>query len=116
MAQGTAVSDKPKLASVLNALSKERLLDLGRVFGLGLREQRDTRAALAATLAGALREERLPQVLRELGRDELRAVCRGHGLPDGDRHRDALIERLVKAAGLTVLTRPCHPCLVAAQR
>lgn len=53
---------------------------------------------------GTLRQERLPQALRELGRDELRAVCRGHGLPDGDRHRDALIERIARAAGLDPAT------------
>jgi hypothetical protein len=41
----------------------------------------------------------LPGLLRSLGRDELRAACRAHGLDDSGRSRPALLARLLEAAG-----------------
>ncbi|WP_428263666.1 DISARM system SNF2-like helicase DrmD [Haliangium sp.] len=89
----------PTPETVLAALTQERLLDLSRVFGLGLRSGRDISARMTARMGHQL-DGRLPAVLRELGRDELRAACRRHGLPDDGRSRAELQSRLLAAAGL----------------
>jgi superfamily II DNA or RNA helicase len=97
------------MASLLDALDRERLLDLGRVFGAGLRDARQSRSELARQLAPLLGDGRLPDVLAELGRDELRAICRAHGLADVQHlARRALIDRLVESAGITTRT-PARP-------
>ena len=80
-------------------LTQERLLDLSRAFGIGLRSGRETKARVAARI-GIQLEGRLPTVLRELGRDELRAICRRHGLEDGSRSRGELQARVLEAAGM----------------
>ncbi|HET6612248.1 MAG TPA: hypothetical protein VFG83_09675, partial [Kofleriaceae bacterium] len=83
---------------MLETLTEQRLRDLSRTFGIGLRSGRETKARMAA-LIGAQLTAGLPAVLRELGRDELRTVCRRHGVPDDSRSRADLQARL-KAAGL----------------
>jgi hypothetical protein len=97
----TTVAQTPALtsASVLDALTQERLLDLSRTFGIGLRGGRETKARMASRLGDQL-AGRLPTVLRELGRDELRTVCRRHGVADEGRSRAELQARLLEAAGL----------------
>jgi superfamily II DNA or RNA helicase len=90
---------KPQLRSVLEVLSRERLLDLGRVTGISLRQARDKKGELAGLLSASLTDARLPEVVRELGRDELRAVCRAHALSDEGRRRSDLAERVLIAAG-----------------
>lgn len=90
---------QPNLRSVLDVLTRERLFDLGRVTGAGLRPSRESKRGVVQTLADTLGDRRLPDVLVELGRDELRSVCRAHGLDDSDRQRRALVERLLTAAG-----------------
>lgn len=89
----------PSPESVLEALTEERLRDLSRTFGIGLRSGRETKA-LMATRIGRQLTGRLPTVLRELGRDELRVVCRRHGLAGDSRSRNELQARLLEAAGL----------------
>jgi len=89
----------PTLHTILAAVTIERLYDLGRVMGAGLREQKTTKSNLITVLAGALGNDRLPAVLRELGRDELRAVCRAHKLEDESPHRNDLIQTILSAAG-----------------
>ncbi len=89
----------PTPETVLAALSQERLLDLSRTFGIGLKGKRETRALMASRIAHQL-DGRLPTVLRELGRDELRIICRRHGLPADERSRSALQTRVLEAAGL----------------
>jgi hypothetical protein len=91
---------RPTLQSVLDALTRERLFDLGRVTGTGLRPTRDSKREVTATLTAALGDGRLPDVLVELGRDELRAVYRAHGLDSDDGKRAVLVDRVLQAAGL----------------
>jgi hypothetical protein len=64
----------PTIQSVLGVLARERLYDLDRVFGAGLRSAREKNGAFAEAAAVFLGPERLLEVLRELGRDELRPV------------------------------------------
>lgn len=94
-----AVTTKPTLDSVLNALSRERLYDLARVMGAGLREKKSPKAELVHVLSTVLGPERLPAVLHELGRDELRAVSRAHEMNGVDAQRSRLIESLLEASG-----------------
>ncbi len=87
------------LRSVLGALTRERLLDLGRVTGIALSDVRGgNKRDLAGLLSAALGEPRLPEVLRELGRDELRGVSRANDL-NADGRRLELLERMLLAAG-----------------
>ena len=90
---------KPTVESVVETLTQSRLLDLCRLFGCEVREAGGTKERLVRKLAGHL-GERLTGLLRELGRDELRAVCRRHGLPEGARARIDLQTALVEAAGM----------------
>ncbi len=104
-------SASPTTASVLDALARERLFDLGRVFGAGLRDARQPKSVVAKLLADAIGDGRLLEILPELGRDELRTVCRAHGLIGVDSlARDALIDRLARAAGLET-ARPVAPLM-----
>ena len=64
----------PVTATVLDALSRERLFDLGRVFGAALPATKDAKAVVAKSLTHVVGDDRLVDVLRELGRDELRAL------------------------------------------
>jgi len=75
-----ASTTTPSLATVLDKLTRERLLDLGRVSGIALRAEGSNKRDTTRVLAAALGDQRLPEILRELGREELRAVCRAHGL------------------------------------
>ena len=49
--------------------------------------------------SGAGPGARLPAVLRELGRDELRTVCRAHEIEGGSVRREDLIESILLAGG-----------------
>ncbi|MEN9578857.1 MAG: hypothetical protein RJA70_1866 [Pseudomonadota bacterium] len=93
------LSESLTLETVLTALSRERLYDLARVMGAGVRETKSTKASLVRTLGTVLGAERLPTVLQELGRDELRAVCRAHDADGATSQRPELIEALLKASG-----------------
>lgn len=101
----------PSTATVLDVLTRERLFDLAHVFGAGLRDARQSKAVAAKTLARALGDARLSDILPELGRDELRAVCRAHAIEVEGIARDELITRLVQAAGLE--PRPEPPSLMS---
>ena len=97
----------PSTASILDALTRERLFDLGRVFGTGLPTARQPKSIVAKLLAAALGDNRILEILPELGRDELRTVCRVHGLAETDTlRRDALIDRLARAAGIEARPEP----------
>lgn len=93
------VAEKPTLKTVLGSLSRERLYDLGRVMGAGLRETKSTKTKLVDALGAVLGQDRLPAVLHELGRDELRAVHRAHGGDGAASQRAELIEALLTASG-----------------
>jgi len=89
----------PTVSSVISVVSAGRILDLCRLFGCEVCEITGGKDRLVAKLSGHL-GGRLPAVLRELGRDELRAVCRRHGLDASARARTDLQALLLEAAGL----------------
>ena len=91
---------QPTTATVLGALARERLFDLSRIFGAGLRASRQTRPQVAQLLARLLGDARLLDILRELGRDELRLISRAHDLRFDHAARQDLIAELAAAAGL----------------
>src|SRR5690554_1294115 len=91
-------SGAPSVGSVLALLPKPRLLSLHRVFGAELRDGPATGQQLAAHLARHLGGD-LPKLLRELGRDELRAICRSHGLDPSSASRAELQANILQAAG-----------------
>ena len=84
---------------MLAAISGGRLLDLCRLFGCEVHDITGGKDRLVRKLADHL-GNRLPTVLRELGRDELRAVCRRHGLDVSARARADLQASILQAAGL----------------
>jgi len=86
-------------ASILASLTQSRILDLARLFGVRLRAGSATGKRQLAALLGSQLEGRAPLILRELGREELQAVCRAHGVPDAGSARRDLVERLLLAAG-----------------
>jgi hypothetical protein len=90
---------RPTLSSVLLTLELQRLYDLARVLGASVRESRAPKAKVAQALAGFLTEAKLPEVLRELNRDELRAVAREHGLVADSSNLRQLIEAILETGG-----------------
>lgn len=78
--------------------AREPLYDLARALGARACEPGATKAKLSSGLAGALGESRLPEVLRELGRDELRAMTRSHGLSTAGTKPQELVECRVQSS------------------
>lgn len=87
----------PRTRSVLQTLFRARLAELGRGFSVVVPEGA-TREQQAEALAVSARV-RFRNLLGNLGRDELRAACRAHGLEDAGRARPALAARLLQAHG-----------------
>jgi hypothetical protein len=75
---------------VLKLLTKPRLVELARVLGVGL-PLSATKDLQVERLGGS----DLPTLARLLTRDELKLVCRAHGLDDTGRARTALAARLL---------------------
>jgi Helicase conserved C-terminal domain/SNF2-related domain len=90
-------SPAPSSRSVLSTLPKARLVDLGRNRGVQLEASKTKDEQLDALLGTGL--VRFGDLLAELGRDELKAACRAHGLDDSGRARQALASRLLGAHG-----------------
>lgn len=99
---------KPDLGSVVATLNGPRLLDLCRLFGCDVHDISGGKDRLVAKLARQM-SGRLPAVLRELGRDELRAVCRRHGLDASSRARSDLQALVLEAAGLDPRATTARP-------
>ena len=89
----------PTVVAVLGVLPEQRLLDLCRLLGSDVRERELGKDRLVRKLADQM-TNRLPAILRELGRDELRAICRRHGLDPNAVARADLQSRILEAAGL----------------
>jgi hypothetical protein len=97
------VSLVPTLTTVLEALRPSRLLDLCRVLGCDVRGAELDRRGHIQKL---VERSTLAVVLGELGRDELRAVCRRHGLDATSTARATLARAILDAAGVQTPTRP----------
>jgi hypothetical protein len=87
----------PTARSVLETLTKPRLALVGRELGAPVPAS-GAKETQIETLASSPALD-LSSLLRLLGRDELRAACRAHGLDDSGRSRPALLARLLEAAG-----------------
>jgi len=85
------------LRTVLQSLPKDRLVQVGQHFNVGVPEHA-TRDAQVALLERS-RQLRLQKLLEWLGRDELRRLCERLGLPSRERSRAALAVRLLEHAG-----------------
>ncbi len=88
---------RPDPRSVLEVLTKPRLAVIGREVGVSIPASGTKEAQIEALASSSALD--LPVLLRSLGRDELRAACRAHGLDDSGRSRPALMARLLAAAG-----------------
>jgi ERCC4-related helicase len=92
------------LESLLDSLAKPRLVELGRVVGVGL-DEASTKEGHVTALKDS-RQVRLTQLVGWMQRDELRRACEKHGLPAKERARAALAGRLLEAAGAAESARP----------
>ena len=87
----------PTVDSVLETLPRQRLVELGRTFGVGIEESSSKEQHLQTLRdSGQLR---LTQVVSWMHRDELRRACERHGLVARERARPVLAARLLEAAG-----------------
>lgn len=87
----------PSNESVLAVLTKARIEDLGRQLGLVLPTDGKKDELVRALLTSG--QLRFVELLRALGRDELKSACRAHGLDEGGRARPVLVGRLMEARG-----------------
>jgi hypothetical protein len=93
----------PTAKTILQNIAKARLFDLSRELGVPVRASA-TKEDQVAVLVRKARAP-LPQILRALGRDELKRSCRAHGLDDRGRSREELALRILHAARAPVDTR-----------
>ncbi len=93
----------PTSRSVLGALTKARLQELGRSVGLPIPDlTRDEQAEILAR-TGRIH---FRELLSQLGREELKAACRAHGIDDSGRARADLQNRLLLARGEAIDSAP----------
>jgi hypothetical protein len=85
----------PSLHSILEVLTKPRLVVFGRELGVPVPASGTKEAQIGAVEAAT--GLGFSELLRFLGRDELRAACRVHGLDDSGRSRPVLMSRLLAA-------------------
>jgi hypothetical protein len=105
----------PSVSSVLACLTGPRLLELCRLLGCEVRDISGGRDRFVQKLANHM-QDRMRSVLRELGRDELRVVCRRHGLDASARARADLQTLILEAAGLDPKAPTYRPPGGAGQR
>jgi superfamily II DNA/RNA helicase len=90
--------------SVLEVLTRDRLVALGREFGVSIAQRAKKDEQIRSLVDSG--ELQIPSLIRILGRDELRAALKAHGLDDSGRARAALAERLLKASGAATTDAP----------
>jgi hypothetical protein len=88
---------QPTIESVLKVLTKDRIAAIGREFRVAVPPTATKDDQLAQLTGSGLVP--FPELLRWLGRDELKAACRAHGLEYDGRARSLLAGRLLKAHG-----------------
>ena len=84
---------QPKKRSSLATLPKTRLLELASGFEVEHRKN-DNKAALIDALAQSKRAS-FEKVLALLSRDELKEICRAHGIDDSGRAKQPIVERVL---------------------
>ncbi len=95
--EGQMPEAQPTTSSVLKVLTKDRIVAIGREFRVAIPPSA-TKDHQIDTL-GSSGQLGFTELLQWLGRDELKAACRTHGLPDDGRARALLADRLLKARG-----------------
>lgn len=100
----------PSSRSILASLPKPRLVEFGRIFAVALPPSASRDEQVEALIGAGV--VRFRELLGALGRDELRAACRSHGLDDSGRARPLLAARLLQAHGATE-TAPPKPIFTA---
>ena len=95
----SCTANRPSHALMIDSLFQERLVEIGRLFGVPI-DLKPPRLRILDLLVTATRTS-LADVLATLTRDELRAACRMHALDHVERSRDVLVARLLQAAGET---------------
>ncbi len=93
----------------MDTLPKPRLVELSRDFGVVVKKsatkEEQVRALVHKTRAP------LSDILRALGRDELKLACRAHGLDDRGRSREELALRLLKQGNAAESRSPSSDAL-----
>ncbi|MEM9453758.1 MAG: SAP domain-containing protein [Myxococcota bacterium] len=84
---------KPSKRSILQGLTVGRLRQLCRDFEIG-GVGRARKQALVDALVRA-RQAKVQEILGRSGRDELKAICRAHGLDDTGRQKARLVARIL---------------------
>jgi hypothetical protein len=90
--------------SILQTLSKARLIELGRAFSAAVPASGSKDEQVVALVQSGT--VRFRELLSALGRDELKAACRAHQLDESGRARTALAARLLQAHGATETAPP----------
>lgn len=90
--------------SILQTLSKARLIELGRAFSAAVPASGSKDEQVSALVQSGT--VRFRELLSALGRDELKAACRAHQLDESGRARTALAARLLQAHGATETAPP----------
>jgi hypothetical protein len=86
----------PSSRTVLQILPKPRIVELSRELGVVVKSS-STKDDQVHALARKTKAP-LAQILRALGRDELKRACRAHGIDDRGRSREDLAQRILQAA------------------
>lgn len=88
------------LASALDALTRDRLFDLARVFGLRLTPRTLPKRDTVLAVARFLGDRPSFELLDELSPDELRSIAASHSIPVDGRARRELVDGIARAVGL----------------
>src|SRR3990172_1106558 len=82
-----------KRRAALEALSRDRLAGVTGAFNLAVEDRRSVAAHVDAIVRS--RSVDFGEVLRQLQRDELKAICDALGLDTSGRKKDAIVERIL---------------------
>jgi hypothetical protein len=85
----------PSPRSVLRLLLKPRIAEISRDLGVVVKTSATKEDQVNALARGG--KAALPDILRALGRDELKRACREHGLDERGRSREELAKRILGA-------------------
>src|SRR5688572_28813587 len=90
----------PSVASILSTLTKPRLVDLGRQFGVAIAKPNGVPITESVDHLVASKQLVFSELLEWMRRDELRKAWKKFGLDDRERSRGALAGTLLRAHGV----------------
>ena len=88
---------RPTMETALETLTQQRLTMLGRELGVAVSDKAKKAEQIAVLARPGITT--FAEVLRSLARNELKAICRKHGIDDEGRSRKELWERILESAG-----------------